>query len=287
MSIYLSDRRVEFKAYPNGETIVPQLDPWRLEVWGTIPPVVRLHWTGDEDFLHLSLLRGYLKQSGIHKPVLFIDYMPYSRMDRAQDGHCFSLRWVAEQINAMYFDKVYVVEPHSQVTLELLRNSSPVWTTAKLTPKAMDMMAFNKETDYLVLPDDGAFRRYCEQVPELNECHVIVLRKQREFFSHNSRILGQQIDRRIMRGTHEHAPHHQALIIDDLCSRGGTFVGAADLLRRELDISHVALLVTHMEAGGLTGDLPKKLNRVFCTDTMEFRRPLPGNFELLPRSYWL
>lgn len=280
MTIYVQDKPVEFKTYPNGEAIVPIIK----EEFHFNCAYLRWHWTGDEELVHLALINGLLKQHGL-RTVLTIDYMPYSRMDRAENGNCFSLNWVANLINAMEFTKVFICEPHSDVTLQLINKSEPVWVTAKNVPVAMEMMAFDRTADYLVLPDDGAFKRYSELVPQLNECNVVVLKKKRDFDT--GKILGLEIDRRIMRGLNGEGEYAQALIIDDLSSRGGTFVGAADIMRTHMGCNYVALLVTHMEPAGLEGDLRTKLNRVFCTDTMELPRPLPKNFELLHRSQWI
>jgi phosphoribosylpyrophosphate synthetase len=114
----------------------------------------------------------------------------------------------------------------------------------------------------------------------------VVLKKKREFDT--GKILGIEVDYQIVRRL-DKDPHDapRALIIDDLSSRGGTFVGAAELLRSELDMQYVALLVTHMEPAGLLGDLRNKLDRVFCTDTMSFPLPVPANFEILPTKDWL
>jgi len=278
--IFVNDREVKFTTYPNGEAVVPEI-PKGLN--GTY--LGRLRWSGDHDLLQLALVNGLLAQHNARYTVLTSDYMPYSRMDREQDGHCFSLKYVSEIIAAMCWNKVYVVEPHSDVTLKLL-GAEPIWATARLTPKAMSWMGFDKEHDYLVLPDAGAYKRYSELVPELDECHVVVLKKRRNF--ETGKITGLEVGYTLNRGGYEpNVTPKKALIIDDLSSRGGTFVQAAELLRAQLNFTEVALLVTHMEPAGLIGDLPKALDRVFCPETMTFPRPVPSNFEVFSRSDWL
>lgn len=284
MTIFVNDREVVFTQYPNGELVVPHVE---IYPYPPTTSTVRLHWTGDDDWAKLALVKGMFDQHDYPRkyPALFIDYMPYSRMDRAQDGHCFSLKWVCQLVNAMKWSRVYVVEPHSDATLELLDNAEPLWATAKLVPKAMKWIDFDKERDYLVLPDAGAYKRYSALVPEIEQCNSIVLKKKREFAT--GKILGLETDYIILRHDVGMNPERKALIIDDLSSRGGTFVAAAALLRDRGLAKHVALLVTHMEPVGLLGDLPKKLDRVFCTDTMSFPRPVPANFEVFQRSDWL
>lgn len=287
MSIYLNDRVVPFTQYPNGESCIPILKP-------SVPGArydVRLHWESDQDLINLMFLSKVIRaeyQGMLGNPPmnLFIDYMPYSRMDRAQDGHCFSLKHVADFINTVGFETIEVVEPHSQVTLDLLNRSRPVWATAKLAPVAMHWMAFDKKRDFLVLPDAGAYKRYSEIMGDvLSKCHVAVLKKKRDF--ETGKIQGLEIDYLVTRGKSQGGYGAKALIIDDLSSRGGTFVGAADLLREALGFTYVALLVTHMEPAGLNVNMRTKLDRVFCTDTITFPRPAPSNFEIFQRSHWL
>lgn len=284
MSIFVDEVEVSFGTYPNGEAVVPKFEPFGHN-WSV--PTVRLHWEDDRDLVHLALVRSVVRDYSSMRelaPKLFVDYMPYSRMDRAQDGYCFSLHVVAKQLNAMKWQSVQVVEPHSKKTLSLVGNSEPVWATAKLTPTVLELLAFDPALDYVVLPDTGARERYEELMPTvLDGYNLVVLRKTRDFGS--GKITGLEVDHRVLRGTLT-TPPRKALIIDDLCSRGGTFVAAASLLR-QLGASDVSLLVTHMEPAGLTGDLPDKLDHVFCTDTMTFPTPVPANFTVFPRGAWL
>jgi ribose-phosphate pyrophosphokinase len=146
--IKVNDHEIKFEYYPNGEVIVPKLLDKRVFT------TVKFHWESDDEFVKLALVRGMLRQLEVY-PGLIIEYMPYSRMDREQDDHCFSLLYVTNLINAMNWSGITVVEPHSPVTLDLLTRSVPLWATAKLVPTAMKMMAFDKYLDWLVLPAAG------------------------------------------------------------------------------------------------------------------------------------
>jgi len=290
MSIYLNDHLVKFSEYPNGETVVPTLkDILPALGCSEFDDVfsVRLHWESDQDLTRLTLLRGLLAQNVNHQaryPSLLIDYMPYSRMDREQDGSCFSLMHVARQIRDLDWHKIEVVEPHSEETLRRLR-AQPVWATQTLTPKAMERIAFNPEHDFIVLPDMGAYKRYVDLMPEiLDKVNVVVLKKARDFAT--GEITGLDVSYTLVRGHNKGTQGARALIVDDLASRGGTFVAAADLLR-SIGFSQVHLLVTHMEPAGLKGEMRNRLDRVFFTDTMTVPRPLPENFECFNRNEWL
>lgn len=279
MTIFVNDRKVGFKRYPNGELIVPKI----TFPTGKFHADVRLQWTGDEDLIQLVMVKSALPPRAVAD--LYIDYMPYSRMDRDQGEMAFTLRAIADQIVSMGWDQILVVEPHSDVTLNLLR-AKPIWATMNLLRKTMQMIGFDKQRDWVVLPDKGAHLRYSAQDPIMADLDLVVLSKTREF--ETGKITGLEISERIMRGTPpEEEFDSRALIIDDLSSRGGTFVAAAELMRKRLDVTEVSLLVTHMEPVGLLGDLRTKLNRVFCTDTMDFPRPVPSNFHVFHREDYL
>lgn len=288
MSIYLNDVLVQFGRYPNGEAIVPQLDLTNLGAY----PKVRLHWEDDTDLVKLLLVRGALEDArndlGVPiglPPALVIDYMPYSRMDRSEGGSCFSLEHVAMFIQQLHWRSIAVVEPHSSVTLRSL-GAKPLDVTTKLLPLVLEEVDFSKTRDYLVLPDEGAVTRYQEQLPELfAECNIVVLSKTRDFAT--GKITGLEVNRRILRGDRLEHPGAQAVIIDDLCSRGGTFIGAAGLLRAQLGCENVYLLVTHMETAGVNDNLAEALTHVFCTDTMlSPTQSVPYSFTVYPRSTW-
>jgi ribose-phosphate pyrophosphokinase len=91
--------------------------------------------------------------------------------------------------------------------------------------------------DSLLFPDAGAQKRY------LSPLKYAVGHKHRDFESGDIQsysILGDVGER--------------VLIVDDLCSRGGTFIGAAKELRAK-GAKEVFLLVAHLENNVFTGEL--------------------------------
>ena len=260
MSISLNSKIVPFATYPNGEAIVPLLDN-ALERGN----VVRLHWTSDSDLINLMFLRGML--AGDREAILHIDYMPYSRMDRAQDGHCFSLQYVSEFINKLVFDQVVVCEPHSQVTLDLLEASRAVYPSLQLLHRATTEQYWSHANDFVVFPDAGACKRYLDlESPVIEDANYIVMNKIRDFST--GKINGLDIDHQVIRRSRRPKLGGRAVIVDDLCSRGGTFIGAADLLRTELQFQKIDLAVTHLEEAANNRDLGKSIDTIFATDTV-------------------
>ena len=60
------------------------------------------------------------------------------------------------------------------------------------------------------------------------------------------------------------------IIIDDLCSYGGTFVGAIKAIENDLKIKSKNnwLIVTHAEEAMMVADIPKTFQKVFSTDSI-------------------
>ena len=101
---------------------------------------------------------------------LVITYLMGMRMDRVMSfNEAFSLKIVAKTINDMHPDAVFVVEPHSDRTLKLINNSTPLmnhFAEAAMTDPEHNYM--------IVFPDAGAKLRYGEalenKVPMMT-CH--------------------------------------------------------------------------------------------------------------------
>lgn len=288
--ISVNGQVLEFGTYPNGETLVPDLPVAGIEV-----PTVVWTYDGDYELVRLALVCGLLgQQAHLSFPRLIVTYMPYSRMDREQGGHCFSLRYIGRMIAEMNWSSIHVVEPHSAVTMtETIHHRSrlraePVWTTAELTPLVMAEIDFDKQRDYLVVPDAGAHARYAEQLGQLfEECNIITLRKRRDF--ETGEILGLEVASRKFHSIGNPQRGARALIIDDLCSRGGTFLQARQILRHSsIGCQAVYLLVTHMEQVGYTGELGWLMDGVYCTDSMgPAPKIIPDCFHVFERTAWL
>jgi ribose-phosphate pyrophosphokinase len=254
--IYLNDQLVEFETYPNGETRMPPPLPWE-ERGGKI----RLAWRSDADLFNLGLWVRQASWNGFYMPDLEIEYMPYSRMDRNPEGRTFSLRTVSAFINALGFRTVEVWEPHSPVTLELLDRSLAVYPTLALFPRVLDSIHFTKDRDVVVFPDAGASTRYEDFAGDFKKIELL---KKRDFKT-------GQIESLDLPPILENVRLDGAtcLIVDDLCSYGGTFIKTARLLIGR-GAARVFLLVAHLEASALRGDLFSSglIEGVYSTDSM-------------------
>ncbi len=231
-------------------------------------------WESDADLMHLYMFTKYIEQLGIKDKAEFLDiaYVPYSRMDRVEEGHSnmFSLKYIAEFINSLNYKSVWVAEPHSPVTEKLIKNSFAVDVTIKLLNRYIDM---SEEPVTIVLPDKGAYDRYLFDVERIlidsniEDYSIVYGEKERDF--ETGKIKGIKIIK------DDNIIYDNCIIIDDLTSYGGTFVGCKKALDN-LGVSSVSLILTHAEKVFMDGRLFESgFKDIVVTDSM------------LPDSQWV
>lgn len=255
--ILINSKMVDIKHFPNEETSMgEQLINFVSEKDKT--QTITLRFETNEDLINLMFVKEWMEEEGYCNIDLYIPYLPYSRMDRKVGSHLYTLKYIAKMINQMNFKNIFVLEAHSDKTLELLKNVTLMSYTKELVEKSMADMEFNLEKDAVVFPDKGAKERY----KHLLNDSVKVLQgvKDRDFKTGD--ILGIKFEK------NPDKEIERVLIVDDLCSRGGTFCQISDLCE-EFGIEESYLAVTHLESNVYTGKLFEKVEKVFTTDAME------------------
>lgn len=171
------------------------------------------------------------------KPVvvnLFMPYIPNARMDRVHDdADIFTLKTFCNIINSAGFDKVTVLDPHSNVSEALLNNLEvqfPYFVT-----NGLDVDVY-KDIDTFYFPDEGAMKRYSSN---FNERPYVFGMKNRDWKTGEIKSLDIIGDSSLIKDKN-------ILIIDDICSAGGTFYFSAKKLK-ELGAAKIYLYITHCE----------------------------------------
>ena len=176
-------------------------------------------------------------------------------MDRVKNGdEVFTLKWFADFINALNFWNVIVLDPHSNVATALINNIHVVQAD-ELIQKAID--AIDADNLLLCYPDEGAAKRYSELIG----AEYIFGIKHRDW--RTGKI------ERLELTTPEKVAGRTVLIVDDICSRGGTFTYTAKALR-EAGAKEIFLYVSHCEDTILQGNVLTDgiISRVFTTDSI-------------------
>lgn len=234
------------KSFPNGETIYND-----TRMFGN-DGVIRLVYENDSDITKLIMGAKYLDNKCVSRKYLYMDYVPYSRMDRAINGYVFSLKFFCQIINDLYFDTVYIMDPHSNVTSAILDRVVIEYPSINKIP--------TNDNTIIFYPDNGAVKKYSEYI-DIGDIPYFYGNKQRDLST--GRITKYEL---------VNAPDIQGkdiLIIDDICVKGGTFILAAQALKAA-GAKTVNLYVTHMERAIYDGEVLTTdwIDHVYTMNTM-------------------
>ncbi|MFJ7982358.1 ribose-phosphate pyrophosphokinase [Lysinibacillus xylanilyticus] len=260
--LLLNGYNLTINSFPNGELNILNIEEAIKLRKANKPHHFILKYESDKDLMALFFAKRHLdvRMQWNNSSDLSIAYMPYSRMDRAETPETpFMLKFVCNFINDMRFNTVYVHEPHSAITPQLLNNVVEIYDNINLVKEAMRYEGFNPTHDYIVFPDKGAMERYKGLIE--SPC-MLYGKKEREFST--GKIIGLDIVGDKSKIVEDNSI---ALIVDDLSSYGGTFVHTSKKLK-ELGFASVALLVAHAENSIFKGQLFEHVDRVYTTDSI-------------------
>lgn len=250
--IKVNGKEVRFIQFPNGEI---QIDTDSLPEKGWHIQYISFKYENDSDLIKLMFVKQFIESNCFYDGLLVVYYMPYSRMDRSENGSPFTLKYVANFINNLGFERVKIIEPHSDVTPALIDNSESLYINFLLIEKVREAVGFDDERDFLVFPDSGASKRYSR----MKASNVLVGHKNRDFATGKIKSL-QLVGEYDVTG-------NKAIIVDDLSSYGGTFVATSNALK-ELGFKEIYLLVAHAENSIFKGKLFEHVDKVFTTDSI-------------------
>lgn len=251
--LYLNGERVTTGKFPNMETYVDIPNALLCRQSHRIT----MKFEGNDDLINLMLLKKDLDEKGGWPITLEVPYFPYSTMDHTDGSRALSLKYVAQFINSLNFVKVIVWEPHSTVLEALIDRVEVENKTERVLANA-----FYKSGNKVILcfPDNGAAKRYEHLCKEGEK--AFTFSKKRDFTT--GKILGMQCqdDLSVV------DKNTTCIIVDDLCRRGGTFMGCGKILK-DAGAGEVILCVTHLEQGAFDGVLRDNspVDKVFATSS--------------------
>ena len=228
-------KEISLTQFPDGTSSFRfDMNGLECELEDSAYPLIEWRYDGDRECIILWYLVKHIRSivGPDARIQLFLPYIPNARMDRVKNGdEVFTLKWLADFINALNFSHVVVLDPHSNVATALINNIYVVQPD-KLIQEAID--AIGTENLLLCYPDEGAAKRYSE----LMEAEYIFGIKHRDW--RTGKI------ERLELTTPEKVAGRTVLIVDDICSRGGTFTHTARALK-EAGANDIYLYVSHCE----------------------------------------
>jgi ribose-phosphate pyrophosphokinase len=196
-------------------------------------PIMITHRINSFNDLGLVLIAtDALKRMGVKKISLFIPYFPGARQDRVMvAGEALSVKVYTDLINAQKYAEVLIFDPHSEVTPALLDNVKVI-VNHEFVASCLDSI---KEHIVLIAPDGGALKKIYKVAAYLGGIEVVECSKRRNVKT--GELSGFTVYTDSLKGKH-------AVIIDDICDGGGTFLGLAKALK-EKEAEKLSLLVSH------------------------------------------
>ena len=251
--IKLNNKEVVLGSFPDGSMLIKQEVPCLDKI------TLSWFYENDRELVALIYLTNHIKSQGNENIHLYMPYIPNARQDRVKTGEdVFTLKYFASVINSLDFKTVTVLDPHSNVSEALINNVRVQKPKSFIEAAIKKIEAEEGEMPSMFYPDEGAGKRYSGMIPLPYAFGI----KKRDWKTGN--ILGLDVV-----GDSETIKGKNVLIVDDICSKGGTFRYSAQKLK-ELGAENIYLHITHcentiFEGELLTGGLVKK---VFTTNSI-------------------
>ena len=239
--------------FPDGTLLMKCLTPSHTS------KIIHWHYENDAELFSLICIVKKIREEDKDAYIkLFMPYLPHARQDRVKEyNDVFTLKYFCEVINSLNINEVCIKDVHSNVGIALLdraKNTMPwpeIEQAIKYIPVERELVAF--------YPDEGAMKRYSGGI-----CLPFAFGIKRRDWE-TGKIEGLDLSGNV--GAINGA---DVLIIDDICSRGGTFYHSA-LRLKEAGAANIYLYVTHCENTIHEGELLKDnglIERVYTTKSI-------------------
>lgn len=218
------------------------------------------------DFGLLLVAVDATRRMGVESISLFLPYFPGARQDRLMtQGEPLTVKVFADLINNMNFNKVSIIDPHSEVTSALIDHLEVISTNPFVEEATKELSDF-----YLISPDAGSQKKIYSTSKYLGGIPVVECSKKRDVES--GKLSGFEVN-------HEDLGGKTCVVVDDICDGGGTFMGLAKELKKK-NAGLLYLIVTHGIFSKNTDVLASVFDKVFTTDSIRNNTPSIQTIEL-------
>lgn len=233
--------------FPDGTFLIKENVYEWAEEFKTRSVCFEWYFENNAELLALQFLAWHFQDHGMITR-LYMPYIPNARMDRVKKPEdVFTLKYFARIINSIGFEKVRVVDPHSAVS-EALIDRLEIVDASKYIQTVLEVLSHEPGILQVVFPDEGAEKRYAEFIPaEIPKSYGM---KVRDWST--GKILGLELHGASV------AEAEKALVIDDICSYGGSAYYTAKHIKDMNPEAKVYFYVTHCENSVLEGKFGEK-----------------------------
>lgn len=233
-------------------------------------------YENESELVTLIYIVNYIRDNNVSSNnyiTLQMLWVPNARMDRVENEHdVFTLKYFAQIINSLKFNKVIVLDPHSRVTNALIDRVKVV-PVEHFIKKAIDEIVTNYTfgvdfNNYLVcFPDNGAFERY-SGLHCFDGFTKIFGKKHRDWETGKIVKLDLNVDESVISGKN-------VFIVDDMISSGETLYQFIQKIRN-FGALQIYIYCSHLENRIMTepdNNLRKLLDAggikcIFTTDSL-------------------
>lgn len=256
--LYINNKLIKLKKFSDGTVAIDDIlkNNFTKITW---------KYDSDEELFQLYCLTHYLRENGVKHIELDMPYIPNARMDKIiSNSSIHTLKYFADFLNDLHFDKVYVFDPHSDISVNLI-NNIVVHTPEKYIENVLKLI----KTDnlFFFFPDKEAMDRYSEIIKKYDIPYLFGI-KQRDYDKGNVVSLTISNDKNI------ELKDMNVLIVDDIFSSGETIKYSIDLLKK-YNVDKIYVFVSHCENRIIENSLLKNkmIDKLFTTDSI-FRKEI-------------
>lgn len=258
--IRINNKKVDINHFPDGTLLLKEALTNTTDIeYRNTEIEIKWNYENNEELIAVYFLTKHLQQAGWRRIILNMPYIPNARQDRVKNSDdVFTLKYFAELINSLEFTEVRVLDAHSNVSLALLDRVKQSTPQQYIERVIAEIEQDTGKKPLMFYPDEGAGKRYSGMVA-LPYCFGL---KQRDWST--GEITGLSAA-----GETERIAGSDVLIVDDICSYGGTFIRSAETLTA-LGAENLYLFVSHCEDSALKGKLCTcgYFKRIYTTDSI-------------------
>jgi ribose-phosphate pyrophosphokinase len=211
-----------------------------------------------DDVMKLAMLKDALHTFDETPINLFMPYVPYARQDRECDsGESFSLKVFGDIINGLNFNKITIVDPHSNVCGKSVFNNLKVITQLDIVSKWIDLTNRGISCK-LISPDAGSNKKTSDIAKYFNHRDFVRADKLRDLS--NGQIKETIVYCDDFKG-------QDILCPDDICDGATTFIKLAEVCKSK-NCGKFVLYVTHgIFSKGLDIIFNSGIDEIYTTDS--------------------
>lgn len=186
------------------------------------------------DLIRLGLVKDTLSRMGVSDVKLTLGYFPQARADRVfEKGNPLPVKVFADILNSFGFSKIYIFDPHSDVTPALINNVEVISQTTMLNNQLTIIKRYMNDFT-LCAPDLGATKKIFDSVQAFGHIDYIQAVKIRDVKTGDIVKCDLTVDK----------VGGNILIVDDICDGAASFKFLAHKLK-EKGADKVGLYITH------------------------------------------